>query len=58
MKEKKIKKLAQEIWALEQEMELGRNVQENKEKMYILMSALSLEELVQLDDYIFSQYLK
>lgn len=52
MKKKEIRKRAQEIWELEKECQLGKNVQENMEKMYILMSTLSLEDLVAIDDCI------
>lgn len=54
MKKKALRKRAQEIWELEKECQLGKNVQENMEKMYILMSTLSLEELVAIDDYIWT----
>lgn len=54
MKKKEIRKRAQEIWELEKECQLGKNVQENMEKMYILMSTLSLEELAAIDDYIWT----
>ncbi|MCC8068677.1 MAG: hypothetical protein LIO71_02800 [Ruminococcus sp.] len=55
MKDKRnnrIKFLSEKIVALEKEMRLGKNVQENQDKIENIMSTLSIEEMLQIDDYI------
>jgi len=55
MKDKRnnrIKFLSEKIVALEKEMRLGKNVQENQDKIENIMSTLSIEEMLQVDDYI------
>jgi len=44
--------LSEKIVALEKEMRLGKNVQENQDKIENIMSTLSIEEMLQVDDYI------
>lgn len=52
MDNKKIKNLSEQIAGLEQELLLGKNVSENQDKINIIMSTLSLEEMLEVDDYI------
>ena len=47
-----IRKKALQIVELEQEILLGKNVQENKQKIQYIMSTLSIEDMFLLDDYI------
>lgn len=50
--EKKIKKLAEQIFILEKECQLGNNVQENMNKIEQLTQTLSLDEMLEVDTYI------
>lgn len=50
--EKKIKKLAEQIFILEKECQLGNNVQENMNKIEQLTQTLSLNEMLEVDTYI------
>jgi len=50
MNQKKIFKLASEIYNLEKKCQNGENVSENMKKMTELCKSLSLEELLQLDE--------
>lgn len=58
MKEKKIKKIAQQILELEQNIRQGKNVQSAKQKIENIMSTLSFEEALELDEYIMINFLK
>lgn len=58
MKKKTIKKLAQQIWDLEQDLRKGINVQSAQNKIEEIMSTLSFEEVLELDDYITMNFLK
>lgn len=58
MKKKTIKKLAQQIWDLEQDLQKGINVQSAQNKIEKIMSTLSFEEVLELDDYITMNFLK
>lgn len=49
---KKIKKIAKQILELENEMQLGKSVQENMQKIEEIVSSLSLGEMILLDEYI------
>lgn len=49
---KYIKLVAQKIVEAEKELLLGRNVQENQQKIEKIMSSLSFEDVLLLDDYI------
>lgn len=49
---KKIRILAKKITDLENEMRLGKNIKENENKIYNIMSSLSLEDMLLLDEYI------
>ena len=55
MKDKQNKHLkiaAQKIVKVEKELLLGKNVQENQQKIENIMSSLSFEDVLLLDDYI------
>lgn len=49
---KYIKLVAQKIVKSEKEILLGENVQENQQKIEKIMSSLSFEDVLLLDDYI------
>lgn len=49
---KYIKLVAQKIVKAEKELFLGKNVQENQQKIEKIMSSLSFEDVLLLDDYI------
>ncbi len=49
---KYIKLVAQKIVEAEKELLLGKNVQENQQKIEDIMSSLSFEDVLLLDDYI------
>jgi len=49
---KYIKLVAQKIVKAEKEILLGENVQENQQKIENIMSSLSFEDVLLLDDYI------
>ena len=60
MKDKRnirIKKLAQQIVELEKEMQLGKNVQENSDKIENIMCSLSFEDIFLIDEYIIKKKL-
>ena len=50
--EKKIKQLAEQIFILEKECQLGNNVQKNMNKIEQLTQTLSLDEMLEVDTYI------
>ena len=58
MKRKEIKKIAQRIWTLEQKIRQGKNVQLAQREIEEIMSILSFEEILELDDYITTNFLK
>ena len=49
---KYIKLVAQKIVEAEKELLLGKNIQENQQKIESIMSSLSFEDVLLLDDYI------
>lgn len=49
---KYIKLVAQKIVKAEKELRLGENVQENQQKIEKIVSSLSFEDVLLLDDYI------
>lgn len=49
---KRIKRIAQKIVNLEEELQLGKNVKENQQKIEDIMSSLSVEDMLQIDEYI------
>lgn len=51
-KEKELKKIAQRIINLEEQMRLGKDVKSAQNKIQEIMSALSTEEMLMIDDYI------
>lgn len=51
-KNKHIKIIANKIANLERECSLGNNVQENMKKIQDVTDSLSLEEILQIDEYI------
>ena len=53
--EKKLKKVAEQLFKLEQECQLKNNIQENMNKMEQLIQTLSIEELLIIDDYIINE---
>ena len=50
--EKKLKELAKQIIKYEKECQLGKNVQENVNKIEQLIQSLSVEEMLAIDTYI------
>ena len=50
--EKKLKELAKQIIKYEKECQLGKNVQENVNKIEQLIQFLSVEEMLVIDAYI------
>lgn len=52
---KHIKILAQKIADLESEIRLGKDVQENQKKIENIVSSLSFEDMIRIDDYIFKK---
>ena len=53
--EKKLKKVAEQLYKLERECQLKNNIQENMNKMEQLIQTLSIEELLIIDDYIINE---
>ena len=49
---KRIKRIAQKIVNLEEELQLGKKVKENQQKIEDIMSSLSVEDMLQIDEYI------
>ena len=55
---KRIKILGQKIAKAESDIRLGKNVKENQQKIENIMSGLSIEDMIAIDDYIyFKKYL-
>ena len=52
MKKSPIKNLAKKIIAIEKQISLGENVQENKDKIENIIMSLSFEEVLSIDEYI------
>lgn len=57
MKKKTLKKIATEIATLEREIQLNINVDCNEQKIIEIMSSLTLDEMIEIDDYIFQNKL-
>lgn len=51
-REKELKKIAQRIINLEEQIRLGKDVKSAQNKIQEIMSALSTEEMLMIDDYI------
>lgn len=49
---KRIKILANKIVQIEKQIALGNNVQENQNKIQSITDSLTLEEILQVDEYI------
>lgn len=49
---KDMKKISQEIVALEKELQLGKNVKINEQKIENILLSLSFTEVLELDEYI------
>ena len=47
-----IRKKALQIVELEQQIRLGKNIQSNQQKIQGIMSTLSMEDILFIDDYI------
>lgn len=56
MKEKQLKKLAEQVMTLENNIAKAYQVEESRKQIEKIMSSLSLKEAFQLDDYIFTHY--
>lgn len=50
--DKRIVRLANQIAKLEEEIILGRNVQINSDKIQSICASLSLEDMLEIDEYI------
>ena len=49
---KRIKILANKIAQIEEQIALGNNIQENQNKIQNITDSLTLEEILQVDEYI------
>lgn len=56
MKQKTLKKLADRIMKLENNIYKAYEVEESQKEIEKIMASLSMEEMIQLDDYIFTNY--
>lgn len=52
MRKNQLKNLSNKIAALENEIRLGNNIEKNEKEITILMSRLSFQELMQLEEYL------
>lgn len=52
MRKNELKNLSNKIAALENEIRLGNNIEKNEKEITILMSRLSFQELLQLEEYL------
>ena len=52
MRKNQLKNLSNKIAALENEIRLGNNIEKNEKEIAILMSRLSFQELLQLEEYL------
>ena len=52
MGKNQLKNLSNKIAALENEIRLGNNIEKNEKEITILMSRLSFQELLQLEEYL------
>ena len=52
MRKNQLKNLSNKIAALENEIRLGNNIEKNEREITILMSRLSFQELLQLEEYL------
>lgn len=56
-KDKRIKKIAEQIVKIEKEMNLGKSDLSNEEKIENIIQCLSFEDLIKIDNYIISNNL-
>ena len=54
-KKKNIKIIAEKIFDLEKQCQSGNNISENLDKMEQLIEGLSLEDMLEIDNYIISK---
>ena len=52
MRKNELKNLSNKIAALENEIRLGNDIEKNEKEIAILMSRLSFQELLQLEEYL------
>lgn len=52
MRKNQLKNLSNKIAALENEIRLGNNIEKNEKEITILMSRLSFQEMLQLEEYL------
>ena len=52
MRKNQLRNLSNKIAALENEIRLGNNIEKNEKEITILMSRLSFQELLQLEEYL------
>ena len=52
MRKNQLKNLSNKIAALENEIRLGNNIEKNEKEIAILMSRLSFQGLLQLEEYL------
>ena len=52
MRKNELKNLSNKIATLENEIRLGNNIEKNEKEITILMSRLSFQELLQLEEYL------
>ena len=59
MKSKKdLKKISEEIFSLEKEMQAGKNVKSNMDKIEIIMRGLSFEDILTIDQMVSTKLTK
>lgn len=54
---KELKKIAQRIRNLEELIRLGKNVKSNQDEIQKIMNTLSIEDMLEIDEYIMSKTL-
>lgn len=59
MKSKKeLKKISEEIFSLEKEMQAGKNVKSNMDKIEIIMRGLSFDDILTIDQMVSTKLTK
>lgn len=59
MKSKKeLKKISEEIFSLEKEMQAGKNVKSNMDKIEIIMRGLSFDDILAIDQMVSTKLTK
>ena len=54
---RELKKIAQRIRNLEEMIRLGKNVKSNQDEIQKIMNTLSIEDMLEIDEYIMSKTL-